>query len=104
MGQLPVREAENVALDIKFRKSIEELSDNRFLMRPNDTLRPHLTFDGNFVRNLGMAVERKDKGMTEKHLAIIEAIASGDAGFTLLALDSHIGGSKRRNFKGQPWP
>ncbi len=95
-------DGETVVLDIRFHTAIAELSDSRFLMKSNDMLQPHLTFDWNFVRSSGMPVERKDRRMTRKHLAIVEAIASGDARRTRPVMDSQMGGSERRAFLGQP--
>lgn len=91
-----------VGLDIKFHTTIAELSDNRFLAESVDMLRPHWMFVGNFVRSLGATGQRKGKRMTGEHLAIVDALASGDPRAARRVMEIHVDGSQERVFKGQP--
>lgn len=88
-------------LDLKFHKTIAELSDNQYLVETVEMLQPHMIFVGNFVRSLGMTGERKTTRMIEEHTAIVDAIASGDGKKAAQTINRHLDSSEKRIFKGE---
>lgn len=101
MKQVLAQGGETKMLDLKFHKTIAELSDNQYLVETMEMLQPHMIFVGNFVRSLGMTGERKTTRMIEEHTAIVDAIASGDSKKAAETINRHLDSSERRIFKGE---
>lgn len=101
MKQVLAQGGETKMLDLKFHKTIAELSDNQYLVETIEMLQPHMIFVGNFVRSLGMTGERKTTRMIEEHTAIVDAIASGDSKKAAETINRHLDSSERRIFKGE---
>lgn len=102
MEALAELDVAGIDLDFQFHAKIAELSDNRFLSGTMNMLRSHMRYVGRFSRSLHkMQKPQRTRERSREHLAIIEAIESGDGEKAAQQMIGHIDSTERRVFKGE---